>query len=167
MAGTYRVVADFSSGGTALVLGADLFVAGTFTPAADPVPVAMARSGEYAVELTPIAGDGLERELVFRVQRNGAPAGDLVPYLGAMGHLMALREGDLALQHVHPLTRDDVDTGVRFHAAFPSPGRYRLFFEFAAGGAVHRTCFVLDLPYAASGTAPHRHAHGGHGGHAR
>ena len=40
--------------------------------------------------------------LTARVTRDGEPVTDLEPYLAAYGHLVALREGDLAYLHVHP-----------------------------------------------------------------
>ena len=62
------------------------------------------------------------------------------PYLGARGHLVALREGDLAFLHVHP----DADR-LRFTAEFPSAGRYRLFLQFKAGGRVHTAAFTRQV----------------------
>ncbi len=40
-----------------------------------------------------------------KVSRDGEPVNDLQPYLGAYGHLVALRSGDLAYLHVHPERR--------------------------------------------------------------
>ena len=58
-------------------------------------------------------------------------------YLGAKGHLVALREGDLAFLHVHP----DADR-LRFGATFPGAGRYRLFLQFQVDGQVHTAAFT-------------------------
>ncbi len=46
---------------------------------------------------------GTESELAVTVTRDGAPVTDLDPYLGALGHLVAIRNGDLAYLHVHPI----------------------------------------------------------------
>ena len=40
--------------------------------------------------------------LTLTVTKDGQPVTDLQPYLGAYGHLVALRAGDLAYLHVHP-----------------------------------------------------------------
>ncbi|NKX51639.1 hypothetical protein HER39_13910, partial [Arthrobacter deserti] len=40
--------------------------------------------------------------LTVIVTRGGQPVKTLEPYLGAYGHLVALRAGDLAYLHVHP-----------------------------------------------------------------
>ena len=71
------------------------------------------------------------------------------PYLGAAGHLVALRDGDLAYLHVHPL--DDEPAGpVRFAVEVPSAGLYGLFFDFQVDGQVRTARFVLDADRAAT-----------------
>ena len=64
-------------------------------------------------------------------------------HLGAKGHLVALREGDLAFLHVHP----DEDA-LRFMAEFPSAGRYRLFLQFRHAGSVHTAALTQEVATA-------------------
>ena len=94
---------------------------------------------------TPAVGESL---LTFSVSRDGeAIVPD--PYLGASGHLVALRAGDLAFLHVHPLgDATDHAPAVRFAAAFPTPGRYRLFLDFSVDGAVRTAAFTIEVPEA-------------------
>jgi hypothetical protein len=136
--GVYQAYADFQVAGTRHALGVDLFAAGRFEPGALPAPGTTARTDGYDVALatSPDAG-----RLSFTVSRNGAPVTDLQPYLGARGHLVMLRVGDLAYEHVHPMTRNALafDTG---HAA---PGTYRLFVQFRHGGAVHTAAFTHEV----------------------
>jgi hypothetical protein len=49
---------------------------------------------------------------------------------------------------------------VRFAAELPTPGRYRVFLDFAHGGAVHTAAFTVEVP--AAGAAPAYHDDGGH-----
>ena len=42
------------------------------------------------------------------VHKDGKPVTNLDPYLGAYGHLVALRDGDMAYLHVHP--EEELDT---------------------------------------------------------
>ena len=57
------------------------------------------------------------------------------PYLGAYGHLVALRDGDLAYLHVHPAHGTATPgSAVGFDAEVPSAGTYRLFFDFQVDG---------------------------------
>ena len=134
--GTYRLFADFARDGKPATLGADIQVAGgAYTPLRLPAPSHVARSDGYEVSL---AADG--GELEFEVARDGRSVTDLEPYLGARGHLVALREGDLAYLHVHP----DEDR-LAFGVEYPSPGRYRLFLQFKHEGRVHRAEFTQEV----------------------
>ena len=146
--GAYRVFADFVAGGEALTLGTDLIAPGDYEPAPLRGPASVARTEGYEVALeVGEAADG-GRQLVFRVSREGRPVQDLEPYLGALGHLVALREGDLAFLHVHPQDHAGGSTSgpdVSFHAAFPSGGRYRLFLQFAHAGKVRTVAFTVEV----------------------
>lgn len=64
------------------------------------------------------------------------------PYLGAGGHLVALREGDLAFLHVHPTENGD---SAGFAATFPTTGRYRLFLQFKHDGHVRTVAFTQEV----------------------
>jgi hypothetical protein len=129
--GAYRVFADFTpSGGAATTLASDVLVEGDFAPRALPAPATTTRVDGYDVTLR--ASGGRDATLAFTVSRDGRPVA-VQPYLGAAAHLVALREGDLAYLHVHPLE----GKGIAFAATYPSDGRYRLFLQFRHGGRVH------------------------------
>ena len=116
--GSYRVFADFTTGGERRTLGLDLQARGGTSGAKDAPP-------RYDVSL-----HGHGDELEFSVRGAGGPVA-LQPYLGARGHLVVLREGDLAYIHAHA----DEET-LSFDVPFPSEGRYRLFLQFKVGGSV-------------------------------
>ena len=142
--GVYRAFADFSVGGEALTLGTDLAVPGTFEFTRLPDPTGVVHAEDYEVTLeagTPTAGT--EGSLAFRITSNGREVEQLEPYLGALGHLVALREGDLAFLHVHPT--GGVGARLTFHAVFPSIGRYRLFLQFAHEGRVWTAGFTVEV----------------------
>ncbi len=138
--GIYRVFADFAIEGESLTLGDDLATPGDYEPRQLPDPADVARADGYEVVLD----TGTGAELIFRVTREGEEVGDLEPYLGALGHLVVLREGDIAYLHVHPM--GGAGSRIAFHAAFPSAGRYRLFLQFAHEGRVHTAAFTLEVP---------------------
>ena len=140
-AGSYRLFADFSSDEEAHTLGIDLNVDGAF--AARPLPhvaTTAVTDGGYEVRLAG-AGD----EVRFTVYRDGARVRDIEPYLGARGHLVALREGDLAFLHVHPESRAAVGSDIRFAVEYPSEGVYRLFLQFKVDGRVHTAAFTREV----------------------
>jgi hypothetical protein len=96
-AGAYRVFADFvpaALGGQGVTLGADVFVAGQFSPAALPAPASTSAVDGYDVTLSGTPRVGAESKLTFTVARGGVPVRDLQPYLGAFGHLVSLRGGE-------------------------------------------------------------------------
>jgi hypothetical protein len=140
-AGSYRLFADFTRDGEAITLASDLRVDGDadLAPLPAPQPTSVSDGG-YDVRLdASSAGAGEESELRFTITRDGRPV-DTEPYLGAGGHLVALREGDLAFLHVHP-----EDDGVRFAATFPTEGRYRLFLQFKHEGRVQTVAFTREV----------------------
>jgi hypothetical protein len=160
--GSYRVFADFRpAGGEALTLGVDLAVAGTVPPVDVPEPRSETDVDGYhvRVEGEPRAG---ESTLAFMVRRGDEPV-RTDPYLGAAGHLVAIRDGDLAYLHVHPLDGDGDE--IRFAAEFPSPGTYRLFLDFSHGGRVRTADFTVTVPddsastSATSASGPHDDGH--------
>lgn len=144
-AGVYRAFADFSVGGRPVTLANDLSVAGPFRPAALPAPRALDRSGAYGATLrAPALRAGRPAVLAYALTRAGRPLDGVEPYLGADGHLVALREGDLAFAHLHPEESDTPRT-IRFAAALPSAGRYRLFLQFAHDGRVRTVAHTVEV----------------------
>ena len=150
-AGSWRVFADFAPAalGRGITLGADVAVAGAFEPVPLPDPAASTVIDGYRVDLTGTSAIGMS-DLVFTVSRAGAPVTDLEPYLGAFGHLVTLRVGDLAYLHTHPAqeahTGDRGGPVIAFESSFPTSGSYRLFLDFQAGGAVHTAEFTVVVP---------------------
>jgi hypothetical protein len=139
-AGSYRVFADFSVNGKPHTLADDLAVDGTMRTRELPAPALSADVDGLRVRLTEgTSRAGAESRLAFEVTRNGKPVA-VEGYLGAKGHLVALREGDLAFLHVHP----DEDR-LRFMAQFPTAGRYRLFLQFRTAGRVHTVAFTQEV----------------------
>jgi hypothetical protein len=138
--GTYRVFADFARDGEQRTLGADVQVAGLFRPRPLPAPARVVRSDgglEIVLRADPEKA-GHAARLEFEVRDRGRVVTErLQPYLGAKGHLVALREGDLAYLHTHP-ERDEP----AFALNYPSAGAYRLFAQLRYQGRVHTAAFT-------------------------
>ncbi len=147
-AGSYRAFADFvPTGGEANTLGVDLVAPGAFEPTAH-AESRIAQVDGYTVELAGNLVPGQSSPVSLTVSRDGVPVTDLQPYLGAYGHLVALREGDLAYLHVHPTEHGDEgghDDRVGFAATFPTEGRYRLFLQFKHDGRVQTVAFTQEV----------------------
>ncbi|WP_309128805.1 heavy-metal-associated domain-containing protein [Microbacterium sp.] len=163
-AGSYRVFADFTaSGAEAVTLSRSVQVSGAFAPV-DPQPARHARVAGYDVHLRGDLAVGAASELTVEIAKNGAPVTALEPYLGAFGHLVALRQGDLGYAHVHPegdapRAGDTSGPDVSFAASVPTAGRYLLYFDFQVEGAVHSVPFVVDTTDAAQGDDSDDHQH--------
>ena len=148
-AGTYRVFADFRPATEAegLTLGQDLFVAGPYEPETLPPAATTSTVSPYEVKLDGHLVAGKTSRLTLTVTRDGEPVTDLEPYLEAYGHLVALRDGDLAYLHVHPEGvpgdgRTDPGPEITFSAEVPSAGTYRLFLDFKHAGEVRTAAFT-------------------------
>ena len=173
-AGSYRAFADFTpTGGAGTTLGVDVAAPGAFEPVSH-APSRTAQVDGYTVELAGDLVPGQASPVVLTVSRDGLPVTDLQPYLAAYGHLVALREGDLAYLHVHPdgapgdgVTRPGPQ--IEFVAEVPTAGSYRLFLDFQHNGVVRTAEFTLATGPAVGNTpgapAPPAsgHADDGHG----
>lgn len=164
-AGAYRAFADFApESGDGLTLGTDLQAPGAQEPKALPATSRSATVDGYTVTLDGDLTPGASSRLTLKVGKDGRPVADLQPYLGAYGHLVALRAGDLAYLHVHP----DGEPGdgktppgpeITFYAEVPSRGDYRLFLDFQHEGTVRTADFTvrageLPAPATTSSSAP-------------
>ncbi|SFF76440.1 hypothetical protein [Blastococcus tunisiensis] len=148
--GSWRLFADFtpSALGENLTLGADLAVPGDSAPAPLPAETLTAEVDGYTVVLTGSLEPGRESELTLSVSRDGRPVADLQPYLGAFGHLVVLRDGDLAYLHAHPVGEPGGAPAapgphIRFATTAPSAGDYRLFLDFRHEDVVRTAEFTV------------------------
>src|SRR5699024_7120354 len=120
---------------------------------AEPTAETSVNGFDVAVEGDLVAGSA--SELTMTVTREGEPVTALEPYLGAFGHLVALRDGDLAYLHVHP-HGDAPEAGetsgpeIVFEATAPTPGRYLLFLDFQIDGGVRTAPLVIDTTTGAA-----------------
>jgi hypothetical protein len=169
-AGDYRLIADFvpAGSGEPVTLGTDLSVGGEYAPRPLPAPSRTAQVGDYTVTLDGRLAPGEESELTLSVNRDGRAVTDLQPYLGAYGHLVVLREGDLAYLHVHPAGEPGDGTtrpgpAIRFFTTTPSPGTYRLFLDFRHDGVVRTAAFTFATDGRVVGRTGSGHDSDGHG----
>lgn len=159
-AGSYRVFADFEpASGEGITLGADLSVTGSYTPQALPKSSRTTTVDGYTVRLDGKLTPGTSSKLTLHISRDGTPVTDLQTYLAAYGHLVALREGDLAYLHVHP---DDTNAqpgpSITFFAEVPTAGNYRLYLDFKHDGVVRTAEFTAAATgQAEGGGAGHGH----------
>jgi len=148
-AGSYRLFVDFvpSGFGSTVTLTSTTSVAGDLTPQPLPPDSAVATLGDLTFALAGSLHAGSESTLTFTVTRAGQPVRTLEPYLGAYGHLVALRAGDLGYLHMHPMGEPGDGTTrpgpeVKFMAAAPTDGKYLLYLDFKLDGVVRTAEFA-------------------------
>lgn len=133
--------------GEPLVLKEDLSkkTIGGVTVALEPMPMPLK------------VGDAM---LHFRLSQNGKPVTDVKPFMGAMGHVVALGQGGKPFLHIHPMEGHDGHHGghhgghhqheavpgeVVFHASFPKPGLYKVWGQFLRGSQMLIAPFTVKV----------------------
>jgi hypothetical protein len=142
--GEYRMFADFQHTGKRRVLAAEVPVDGEFKRVRLPASSPYARTdGGLDVGLYHHGpGAGAPAHVQFEVAEQGRPVtAELQPYLGAKGHLVAIRKDDLKYLHTHP-----DGAAPAFHVKYPTAGKYRVFVQFRHRGRVHTAAFTVAVP---------------------
>ncbi len=152
--GTWRFIADSlpiipGTMSMQMTLATEVVILGEAAPAP---PLVLGRTTSvdgYTVTAIGDIGVGHAHNFTVSVSKAGKPVTDLGEYLGAYGHLVALDTKTLTYTHLHP-GRDAtpgvlVGPDVVFQAQLPKDGVYKLFFEFNAGGSIHKAELALDI----------------------
>jgi hypothetical protein len=152
--GTWRFIADSlpvipGSMSMQMTLATDAVIPGEAT-AAPPLVLGRTTSVDgYSVTASGEIGVGHAHNFTLSIAKDGKPVTDVGEYLGAYGHLVALDTKTLTYTHLHPgrEAAPGVLAGpdVVFQAQLPKASIYKLFFEFNAGGSVHKAELALDI----------------------
>lgn len=140
-------------------------MAGDLTPVNDLPVSAKDEVDGFDVTLDGDLTAGASSDLTLTVTKDGASVTTLEPYLGAFGHLVALREGDMEYLHVHaegddPASGEMSGPGVSFMAEAPTAGRYYLYLDFQVDGEVHTAQFVVEAEQGTDGESTEAHSEG-------
>ena len=152
--GKWRFIADSlpvipGSMSMQMTLGADVVIPGD-APIVPLPPVSKTATVDgYTVTATGEIGVGHAHNFTMTVTKDGAPVIDIGEYLGAYGHLVALDTKTLTYNHLHPGRELQpgvlVGPDVVFQAQLPKDNIYRLYFEFNAGGSVHKAELTMNV----------------------
>jgi hypothetical protein len=150
--GVYRVLSDFyPQGATPHLIASTLIVPGEgfkLAPAHAQPDLAPKTAENLGVELVtepaqPIAG--FKTMLFFRLK----PDDGIEPYIGAMGHLLAVSADLIDMMHTHPVYVTDPDGGaykqLQFNLIFPREGLYRVWVQFQRKGVVNTVAFNVPV----------------------
>jgi len=129
--GTQVIARDFQLGGAAVAFVQPAPGFGTHDVAGMHVDVSSS--------LAPLQA-GKQATLTFSFSRGGAPVGDLQPWLGMAGHMIARDTTGAIFAHVHavgPMAPSGIlasgvayGPDIRFVYTFPQPGRYQIWGQF-------------------------------------
>ncbi|MFC4989310.1 hypothetical protein [Saliphagus infecundisoli] len=143
--GVYRAFVDVLVEGQPTTLGVDLLASGSADYEQRPQTSREVTVSGYEIQMSPASIPPSENTVLdFEIRRDNQVV-QLKPYLGALGHLVAIRDGDLAYLHVHPEERHPAGGIVRFRTRFPTVGRYRLFLQAKPNGELITTSFDLQV----------------------
>lgn len=150
--GAYRLYAEFmpkgaDPGAHPVILGVPFVIPGDTS--AIPLPAPEASVAVDGLTVSRLDGKahliaGRSTILGFRVADEGGAPVDLLPYLGAAGHLSAFEARTMRLAHMHaamPVAREPGT--IYFHAVFPNRGEQRLFLQFQTSGKLHLAAFTV------------------------
>lgn len=167
--GSYRVFTEFvpTEAEETITLSSTVQIAGDIDPQTVDAEVTTAKTDDFEVDVDGELTAGEASMLTVTVSRDGEPVTTLQPYLGAYGHLVALREGDLAYLHVHPHGEEPSpgETSgpeVAFEVTAPTAGRYLLYLDFQVDGKVHTAELVLDAKGSGAGASDPSEDDAGH-----
>jgi hypothetical protein len=116
-------------------------------------------AGEMKAQLLPerapiISGQNVSLKYQLTDARTGQPVRDLIPYLGAWGHMLILSEDQATVAHAHPEQQVDFEQEVAkqrggpeltFDALFPTSGNYRVWTQFLRGRQLYTVAFDLRV----------------------
>jgi hypothetical protein len=74
------------------------------------------------------------------------PITNLQPYLGAMGHSVAISADSKQYLHIHPMTTKGNGPSVTFMTFFPKKGVYKIWGQFQYNNRVIVVPFIVDVP---------------------
>jgi hypothetical protein len=92
------------------------------------------------------AGMTLHMTFTIRDEKTNQPIKNLQPYLGALGHTVAMSADTEKFLHIHPMTTTGSGPKVVFMTLFPEKGNYKIWGQFQQDGKVFTVPFVVNIP---------------------
>ncbi|MDN3017387.1 hypothetical protein PH210_14400 [Paenibacillus sp. BSR1-1] len=92
------------------------------------------------------AGKTSHITFTIRDAQSNKPIKNLEPFLGAMGHAVAINRDAEKYLHIHPMTIEGNGPKVTFMTLFPEKGIYKIWGQFQQNGKVFTVPFVVKVP---------------------
>ncbi|MET3193700.1 hypothetical protein [Bacillus sp. OAE603] len=78
-------------------------------------------------------------------EKSKKPIRNLQPYLGAIGHVVAISEDTKNYLHVHPMNEDSTGPEAKFMTSFPKSGMYKIWGQFQQNGQKFTVDFTVKV----------------------
>lgn len=93
-----------------------------------------------------ITGKTLHMTFSIRDAKTDKPIKNLQPYLGAMGHAVAISADTKNYLHIHPMATEGTGPEVTFMTIFPEKGVYKIWGQFKQEDKVFVIPFIVKVP---------------------
>ncbi|MEH7455315.1 hypothetical protein [Gottfriedia acidiceleris] len=90
----------------------------------------------------------MELPMTFKIKdaKTKKPITNLQPYLGAIGHVVAISGDTENYLHVHPMDENTTGPDAKFMTSFPKKGLYKIWGQFQHDGKVFIVPFTVNVP---------------------
>ncbi|PWK11237.1 hypothetical protein [Tumebacillus permanentifrigoris] len=151
--GRYKLIADVtptgqsaSSYGQWIEVGGDELALKPIQLDTDLTKTVAGQQVTLQFDRAPQAGQETMMTFHFADATTQQPTTDLQPYLGAIGHVVALSADAEQYLHVHPMEEKGSGPDAMFHIEFPKSGLYKIWGQFQRKGEVFIAPFVIRVP---------------------
>lgn len=93
-----------------------------------------------------MSGKTVHLTFTIKDAKTDKPIKNLQPYLGALGHTVAVSADAEKYLHIHPMTTEGNGPNVTFMTIFPEKGDYKIWGQFKHKGKVFTVPFVINVP---------------------
>lgn len=150
--GDYKLIADLDPEGSGPITESHwVKVAGDHPPAKPLTPESDMTKTTAGKEISLAFDDvrvGQATTMTFTIKdaQTKEPIFDLEPYLGAIGHVVAISADTRHYLHIHPLNERGKGPHAKFAVVFPENGLYKLWGQFQHRGTLFTVAFIVQIP---------------------
>ncbi|MBT2738998.1 hypothetical protein [Bacillus sp. ISL-7] len=150
--GEYKLFADFvPKGAEKMVKTYDVTVAGNkvkTTPLIEEKELTKVVDGKEVTLKFDHLMTEMDLTMTFTIKdaNTKQPITNLQPYLGAVGHVVAISGDTETYLHVHPIDEKATGPDAKFMTSFPEGGLYKIWGQFQQNGKVITVPFTINVP---------------------
>ncbi|MFE3976718.1 MULTISPECIES: hypothetical protein [unclassified Peribacillus] len=150
--GEYKIYADFTpKEGSKTVKSNVVTVAGNkakTTPLTEEKELTKVVDGKEVTLKFDHLMTGMDLTMTFTINdaKTKQPITNLQPYLGAVGHVVAISGDTETYLHVHPMDEKATGPNAKFMTSFPKSGLYKIWGQFQQNGKVFTVPFTINVP---------------------